>query len=130
MLGPVMYRLYSTFADRLPNNGLLLLRLIVVAALISRCIRLESVASLHTLAPHVIAAAVGLFLLVGLWTPVAGVIVAITEVLIAFSQGHDPSLSLLLAGLGIAVALLGPGSRSIDARLSGWKRIEIRHPEN
>jgi hypothetical protein len=124
-----MYRLYSTFADRLPNNGLLLLRLIVVAALISRCIRLEGV-PLHTIAPPVIAAAVGLFLLIGLWTPVAGVVVAITEVLIAFSQGHDPSLSLLLAGLGIAVALLGPGSRSVDARLSGWKRIEIRHPEN
>lgn len=129
MLGPVMYRLYSTFADRLPNNGLLLLRFIVVAALISRCIRLDGV-PLHTIAPHVIAATVGLFLLVGLWTPVAGVLVAITEVLIAFSQGHDPSLSLLLAGLGIAVALLGPGSRSVDARLSGWKRIEIRHPEN
>ena len=129
MLEPVMHRLSSKFADRLPNNGLLLLRLIVVAALISRCIRLEGV-SLHTIAPHVIAAAVGLFLLVGLWTPVAGVVLAITEVLIAFSQGHDPSLSLLLAGLGIAVALLGPGSRSVDARLSGWKRIEIRHPEN
>jgi len=129
MLEPVMHRLSSKFADRLPNNGLLLLRLIVVAALISRCIRLEGV-PLHTIAPHVIAAAVGLFLLVGLWTPVAGVVLAITEVLIAFSQGHDPSLSLLLAGLGIAVALLGPGSRSVDARLSGWKRIEIRHPEN
>jgi uncharacterized membrane protein YphA (DoxX/SURF4 family) len=130
MLGPVMHRLSSKFADRLPNNGLLLLRLLVVAALISRCIRLEGIAPLHMIAPHVIAAGVGLFLLVGLWTPVAGVIVAITEVLIAFSPGHDPSLSLLLAGLGIAVALLGPGSRSVDARLSGWKRIEIRHPEN
>ena len=129
MLGTVMHRLSSKFADRLPNNGLLLLRLIVVAALISRCIRLDGV-PLHTIAPHVIAAAVGLFLLVGLWTPVAGVLVAITEVLIAFSQGNDPSLSLLLAGLGIAVALLGPGSHSVDARLSGWKRIEIRHPEN
>ena len=129
MLEPVMHRLSSKFADRLPNNGLLLLRLIVVAALISRCICLEGV-PLHTIAPHVIAAAVGLFLLVGLWTPVAGVVLALTEVLIAFSQGHDPSLSLLLAGLGIAVALLGPGSRSVDARLSGWKRIEIRHPEN
>jgi len=125
-----MHRLSSTFTDRVPNHGLLLLRVIVSTALISRCFRLESLAALHTLMPHVIAAGVGLFLLVGLWTPVAGIILAIAEILIAFSQGHDPSLSLLLAALGIAVALLGPGSCSVDARLSGWKRIEIRHPDN
>ena len=125
-----MYRVSSTFGDHLPSHGLLLLRLIVATALIARGAQLVNGASLQTLTPHVIAAGAGLLLLLGLWTPVAGVILAISEILIAFSQGHDPSLSLLLAGLGIAVALLGPGSRSVDARLSGWKRIEIRHPEN
>jgi hypothetical protein len=34
----------------------------------------------------------------------------------------------LLAGLGAALALLGPGAWSVDARLYGWKRIEIRRP--
>jgi uncharacterized membrane protein YphA (DoxX/SURF4 family) len=32
---------------------------------------------------------------------------------------------ILLATLGTAVALLGPGAWSVDARLFGWKRINI-----
>ena len=121
-----MYRVSSTFGDHLPSHGLLLLRLIVATALIARCVQLANGASLQTFTPHVIAAGAGLLLLLGLWTPVAGVILAISEILIAFSQGHDPWTSVLLGSLGVAVALLGPGTWSLDARRSGWKRIEIR----
>jgi uncharacterized membrane protein YphA (DoxX/SURF4 family) len=126
-----MHRASSTFADRLPSHGLLLLRVIVATALMARCLQLErNGASLHTIAPHAIAAAAGFFVLFGLWNSVAGVILAISESLIAFSQAHDPWLSVLLAGVGVALALLGPGNWSADARRSGWKRIEIRRPEN
>ena len=125
-----MYRVSSTFGDHLPSHGLLLLRLIVATALIARCVQLVNGASLQTFTPHVIAAGAGLLLLLGLWTPVAGVILAISEILIAFSQGHDPWASVLLGSLGVAVALLGPGTWSLDARRSGWKRIEIRPPDN
>ena len=125
-----MYRVSSTFGDHLPSHGLLLLRLIVATALIARCVQLVNGASLQTFTPHVIAAGAGLLLLLGLWTPVAGVILAISEILIAFSQGHDPWASVLLGSLGIAVALLGPGTWSLDARRSGWKRIEIRPRDN
>ena len=121
---------YSTFADRVPSHGLLLLRTIVAIALVVQCLQLDKGASLHTFTPHLIAAVAGLFLLLGIWTPVAGVILAISEILIAFSQGHDPWASVLLASLGVAVALLGPGTWSLDARRSGWKRIEIRRPDN
>jgi uncharacterized membrane protein YphA (DoxX/SURF4 family) len=122
-----MYGVSSTFADRLPSHGLLLLRVIVATALMARCLQLErNGASLRTIAPHVIAAAAGLFVLFGLWSSVAGVILAISESLIAFLQAHDPWASVLLVGFGIALALLGPGSWSVDARRSGWKRIEIR----
>src|SRR5678815_421642 len=106
----------STFADRLPSHGLFLLRVIVATVLMARCLQLErNGASLHTIAPNVIAAAAGLFILFGLWSSIAGVILAISESLIAFSQAHDPWTSVLLVGFGIALALLGPGSWSVDA---------------
>ena len=125
-----MHRASPTFADRLPSHGLLLLRVIVATTLIGRCLQVVNGASLQTVTPHVIAAGAGLFLLFGLWTSVAGASVAIIELLIAFSHHHDPWLSVLLASIGIALALLGAGTWSVDARRSGWKRIEIRRPDN
>lgn len=125
-----MHRASSTFADRLPSHGLLLLRVIVATALMARCLQLERNGSVETIAPHVIVAGAGLFVLIGLWTSVAGVVVAIIELFIAFSHNHDPWLSVLLASVGVALALLGPGDFSLDARRSGWKRIEIRPPDN
>jgi uncharacterized membrane protein YphA (DoxX/SURF4 family) len=104
---------------------------IVATALLARCLQLErNGASLHRIAPHVIAAAAGLFVMFGLWSSIAGVILAISESLIAFSHAHDPWASVLLVAFGIALVLLGPGSWSVDARRSGWKRIEIRPPDN
>ena len=125
-----MHRVSSTFGDHLLNHGLLLLRVIVATALIARSAQVVNGGSVSTFALHVIAAAAGLFLLFGLWTSAAGALVAILELFIAFSQGHDPWASVLLGSLGIAVALLGPGTWSLDARRSGWKRIEIRPPDN
>jgi len=125
-----MHGMSSTFADRLPSPGLLLLRVIVSIALIARCVQLVNGESLQAITPHVIAAVAGLFVLFGVWTSVAGTVVAIIELFLAFSHNHDPWLAVLLAALGVAVALLGPGTRSLDARRSGWKRIEIRPPGN
>jgi hypothetical protein len=34
---------------------------------------------------------------------------------------------VLLAALAAALALLGPGAWSIDARLFGWRRVEVRN---
>ena len=120
----------STFADRLPSHGLLILRVIVATALIARSVELVKSASPQIVTLHVIAAGVGLFLLFGLWTSAAAAIVAIIELFIVFLHTHDPWLNLLLASVGVAVALLGPGAWSVDARRSGWKRIEIRPPDN
>ena len=125
-----MHRASSSFADRLPSHGLLLLRVIVATTLIARCVQLVNGASLQTITPHVIAAGAGLLVLFGLGTSVAGAVVAIIELFIAFSHNHDPWLSVLLASVGVALALLGPGDFSLDTRRSGWKRIEIRRPDN
>jgi uncharacterized membrane protein YphA (DoxX/SURF4 family) len=66
----------------------------------------------------------GAFLLAGLWTPIAGGLVGVLAVWRAF--GHaDPTACILLATIGASLALLGPGAWSADARLFGWKRIEI-----
>ena len=125
-----MRRFFSTFSNGPPGLGLLLLRLMAGITLIVHCVLLHNGVSLQATAPHVIAASGGLLLLVGLWTPFTGALVAVAELWIVFSHGHDPWVSVLLAGLGAALALLGPGAWSVDARLYGLKRIEIRRPGN
>jgi uncharacterized membrane protein YphA (DoxX/SURF4 family) len=72
------------------------------------------------------AVVAGIFLLVGLWTPVVGILVAIVEVWIVFMVAGDPSVPLMLATIGAALAMIGPGAWSVDARLFGRKHIEGR----
>ncbi len=74
---------------------------------------------------HVLAAGVGILLLAGLWTPIAGVLVAVIALWHAASQPGDPWTCILLGTRGAALALLGPGAWSVDAYLFGWKRIRI-----
>ena len=78
-------------------------------------------------AAHAVAGmAGGILLLVGLWTPIAGTLVTVLEGWNAISGDGDPSTSILLGTLAGALAVLGPGAWSVDARLFGWKRIDIR----
>jgi hypothetical protein len=44
-----------------------------------------------------------------------------------FAPTSDPWPYILVAGIGVALAFLGPGALSIDARLFGRKRL-IREP--
>ena len=66
-----------------------------------------------------------MLLLVGLWTPVAGVAVAVAELVLALSHPGEPWTFVLVGVLGVALALLGPGAWSVDARLFGRKHIQI-----
>jgi putative oxidoreductase len=75
---------------------------------------------------HVLATGAGILLLAGLWTPIAGTLVTLTALWSIFSQAGDPWTHILLGTFGAALALLGPGAWSVDARLFGWKRIDIR----
>ncbi len=115
-----MQRLFSTFADGFPGAGLLIQRLLVGATL------LYCVAASPASAPgaaQVIGALAGLLLIAGLWTPVAGVLVACAEGWSAFSSTANPLFPAALALLGLTLALIGPGEWSVDARLYGRKRF-------
>jgi uncharacterized membrane protein YphA (DoxX/SURF4 family) len=72
-----------------------------------------------------VAACAAALLLVGFWTPVAGVSMAVAELSLAFSHPHDPWIHIVLGALGAALAMLGPGAWSLDARLFGRKRIQL-----
>jgi len=75
---------------------------------------------------RVLAIASGLLLFAGLWTPIIGSVVAILELWIAIAHPGARLASILLATIGAALGLVGPGAWSIDARLFGWKRIDVR----
>jgi putative oxidoreductase len=123
-------RLFSTFADGWPGIGLLLLRLLTGVALIHfGMANLRQAPPLATVVPQSIGVGTGILLLVGLWTPVAGGLAAVVKVLIAFSRyfshSGDPWIPIIQAVLGAALAMVGPGAWSVDARLFGRKRIDI-----
>ena|SRR5437879_2349896 len=129
-LGCTLQRLFSTFPNSWPGFGLLLLRLCVGAALIDLEVAgLTNPSDQIPFARALIAASGGIFLLVGLWTPAIGILIALEEFWIGsspYSQPHDDRwMHIFLAILTISLAMLGPGAWSLDARLFGRKRFDI-----
>ena len=126
-----MQRLFSTFADGWPGVGLLLLRLLTGATLI-----FSGISGVREGSPPLFVAletvgmAAGIALLVGSFTPVAGMLAAFVEAWIAIwrfsSHSGEPWMALTYAILAVVLAMVGPGAWSIDARRFGRKHIDLR----
>jgi putative oxidoreductase len=128
-----LQRLFSTFPNSWPGLGLLLLRVLTCIALIRYGITsVIEEPPLMIVILQIIGVVAGILLLAGLWTPVAGALVAIVKVWIAFSRifsaSGDPWIAFIQAVLGAVLAMVGPGAWSIDARLFGRKRIDMPEP--
>jgi putative oxidoreductase len=128
-MGPVtentLQRLFSTFAEGWPGAGLLLQRVLTSAVLFYfGGMHLVESTTLTPSLPHIIAAIAGVLLLFGLWTPLAGTVIAIVEVWIFLARLGNPLIAIMLGSLAATVAMIGPGVWSIDAQLYGRKRIE------
>ena len=103
------------------------MRLVIGSALVVRAAsRLWVDPPLNVTIVAVLSLAAGILLIAGLWTPVVGILVALIEVWKMIMLPGDKWVWLLLGTAGAALAMLGPGLWSIDARLFGWKRIETR----
>ena len=121
-----MQRLFATFPEGWPGTGLLLVRAVAAIPVVIQGIERLLTAPLRTEGIlEVVAACFAVPLLLGLWTPVSGVPMAVAELCLVLSHASDPWMHVRLGALGAALAMLGPGAWSVDARLFGRKRIEI-----
>lgn len=121
-----MRKLFSTFPSQWPGLGLLLLRALVGYSLIAQGMGYVRAPadSLATSGVAVLAFFGAAFLLAGFMTPLVAVLVAVGGLGLAlFIDGDGPLIYLVC--LSIAIALLGPGAFSLDARMFGRREITI-----
>lgn len=124
-----MQRLFSIFPNGWPGAGLLVLRLAASGLLFGQAVaRFVPGERWEAISPAILGIAAGLLILIGLWTPVGCLLAVIAESWLLFVGGIATQPAILLLSIGAAVAMLGPGSWSIDAVLFGRRRLDITDP--
>lgn len=121
-----MQRLFSTFPEGWPGTGLVFLRAVMAIPLVQATTTGPLASTLPlSLSLQLITAICSALLIIGLWTPIAGVFMALCELSLLFFTFSGASMHIVLGALGAALAMLGPGAWSVDAHLFGRKRIRI-----
>jgi len=117
------------FPNGWPGAALLLLRLVAGILLVyDGVVTLWTGPDLQTTILQSVAVAAGTVLILGLWTPIVGALVLLVEVCFMLLASAHVRSNILLGALGAALAILGPGYRSIDALRYGRKRFDIHDP--
>jgi uncharacterized membrane protein YphA (DoxX/SURF4 family) len=126
---------FSSFPDGLPGIGLILLRIAVAIGLILGAVDELTASNNPSITLWVIGLAkggAGASLLIGFLTPIAGSFAAIVNATVVFLilRSGEPSDARVFTAISqvvmsLALALLGPGAFSLDARLFGRREIVI-----
>jgi len=115
------------FPNSWPGTGLLLLRVAGgLPLLVGGGLRWAGAPNSLAMPCKALGIGVGGLLLAGLWTPFAGALQAVLSLSPALFNARLSADYAVMASLGLGLAMLGPGAWSVDARLYGRKRIEIR----
>jgi uncharacterized membrane protein YphA (DoxX/SURF4 family) len=128
--------MFPTFPGGCPGVGLLLLRVAVVVTVLAQCIAYAADwrhLGFVTAAAGFLAIASSVLLLIGYLTPFSAVLVALTSLGTALAWFPPPNPNLfdtklataLVTVIAVAIACLGPGAFSLDARLFGRREITI-----
>jgi putative oxidoreductase len=101
----------------------LILRLGAAFSLLDMVRMTAAVSHAPTLLFRCVGAVDGALLVIGLWTPFAGIAVTVIHSGILGGAPDLNNAAVVDSAVGLALAMLGPGSWSLDARLFGRKRI-------
>jgi uncharacterized membrane protein YphA (DoxX/SURF4 family) len=134
-MGALLQQSFSAFPNGWPGVALLLLRAVIASLVIAQgCFYMSGAdAAVQSWIVGIAALGVGLMLMIGFLTPIAGALAGLGGIAIAFSvlpvctpNLFDETLSVILAAtILVAMVLLGPGAFSADSRIFGRREIVI-----
>jgi putative oxidoreductase len=116
-------RLFSTFPNSWPGLGLVILRLATGFSLAAAAHATGDLSNTTHLLERCLVDSIVVLLWIGFWTPIVALAAAAIQIAVLYLGQRLDSSVMIAAAVGVALAMLGPGAWSVDARLFGRKRI-------